>query len=81
LIVDRDRFGVVHSEQDLGSGIDAHVMDKGADCVIACLDAQKQARVALLELLGVVAGERTFFDDPRCKPAPALKQDAPDVLS
>ena len=37
MIVDRDRFGVVHSEQDLGSGIDAHVMDKGADCVIACL--------------------------------------------
>jgi hypothetical protein len=41
LIVDGDRFGVVHSEQDLGGGIDAHVMDKGADCVITCLDAQK----------------------------------------
>ena len=35
-------------------------MDKGADCVIAGLDAQKQARVALLEPLGVVAGKRTF---------------------
>jgi hypothetical protein len=29
---------------------------KGADCVIACLNAQKQARVALLQPLGVVAG-------------------------
>ena len=38
-------------------------MDKGADCVIACLDAQKQARVALLQPLGVVAGKRTFFVD------------------
>jgi hypothetical protein len=35
LIVDRDRFGVVHSEQDFDGGINAHVMDKGADCVIA----------------------------------------------
>src|SRR6202023_1923428 len=44
LIVERDRFGVVHSEQDLDGGINAHVIDKGADCMIACLDAQKQAR-------------------------------------
>jgi hypothetical protein len=58
LIVDRDRFGVVHSEQDLDGGINAHVMDKGADCMIACLDAQKQARVALLQPVGVVAGDR-----------------------
>src|ERR1700732_3278322 len=29
--------------------------------MIACLDAQKQARVALLQQLGVVAGKRTFF--------------------
>jgi hypothetical protein len=63
LIVDRDRFGVVHSEQDLDGGINAHVMDKGADCMIACLDAQKQARVALLQPVGVVAGKRTFFVD------------------
>ena len=41
LIVEGDRFGIVHSEQDLGGGINAHVMDKGADCVIACLNAQR----------------------------------------
>jgi hypothetical protein len=29
LIVERDRFGVVYSEQDLDGGINAHVMDKG----------------------------------------------------
>jgi len=33
--VDRDRFGIVHSEQDIDGGINAHVMDKGADGVIA----------------------------------------------
>ena len=41
LIVERDRFGIMHSEQDIDGGINAHVMDKGADCVIACLDGQK----------------------------------------
>ena len=65
LIVDGDRFGIVHSEQDIDGGINAHVMDKGADCVIACLDGQKQARVALLQPLGVVAGKRTFFASQR----------------
>jgi hypothetical protein len=33
LIVEQNRFGIVHSEQDLGGGVNAHVMDKGADCV------------------------------------------------
>jgi hypothetical protein len=37
--------------------------DKGADCMIACHDAQKQARVPLLQPLGVVADKRTFFVD------------------
>ena len=63
MIVERDRFGIVHSEQDFRGGINAHVMDKGADGVIACLDAQKQARVALREPLGIVAGKRTFVVD------------------
>jgi hypothetical protein len=27
-------------------------MDKGAECMVACLDAQKQARVCLREPLG-----------------------------
>jgi hypothetical protein len=60
LIVERDRFGVVHSEQDLDGGINA-VMDKGADCMIACLDAQKQARVALLQPLGIRSRQVDFF--------------------
>jgi hypothetical protein len=36
---------------------------RGADCMIACLDAQKQARVAPLQPLGVVAGKRTDVVD------------------
>src|ERR1700731_2800607 len=36
-------------------------MDKGADCVIACLDAQNQARVALREPLSVVVREWNFL--------------------
>ncbi len=46
LIVERDRFGIMHSEQDFRDGINAHVLDEGADCMIACLDAQKEACVA-----------------------------------
>lgn len=43
LIVDSDRFGIVHSEYDLARGVDVHVIDRRTKCIIARLDGQKEA--------------------------------------
>jgi hypothetical protein len=37
LIVEGDRLGIVHSEQDIGGCINAHVIDNRAERMVACL--------------------------------------------
>ena len=64
LIIEGDGFGAMCSEQNLFGHINAHVMDSRAERMVTCLDGQKETRIGLDELFGIVV--RGLFSSIRC---------------
>lgn len=64
LIIEGDGFGAMCSEQNLFGPINAHVMDSRAERMVTCFDGQKETRIGLDELFGIVV--RGLFSSIRC---------------